>query len=168
MHVDPSDRARAFRKLTNLLKPGGVIAITLRHGPAERERGIHSVSLAEVETLARKQGAFIERARKDEDSLGRERVNWTQIAVRLPDDGTGVLPLLRHIILNDNKCSTYKLGLLRTLCRIADGAAGFAREDGDEFVAIPMGLVALTWIRLYCDLRSFSCKRSACWGWAFS
>jgi hypothetical protein len=31
--------------------------------------------------------------------------------VRLPDDGSGALPLLRHIILNDDKSSTYKLAL---------------------------------------------------------
>ena len=39
MHVVPGDRMRAFRKLINLLKPGGLIAITLRHGPAERSQG---------------------------------------------------------------------------------------------------------------------------------
>ena len=38
MHVAPSDRARAFRKLITLLKPGGVLAITLRHSPAEADR----------------------------------------------------------------------------------------------------------------------------------
>ena len=59
------------------------------------------------------------------------------------------MPLLRHIILNDDKSSTYKLGLLRTLCRIADGAGGVAGSADDDHVAIPMGLVALTWIRLY-------------------
>ena len=34
MHVPPADRARAFRKLVTLLRPGGRIAITLRQGPA--------------------------------------------------------------------------------------------------------------------------------------
>jgi hypothetical protein len=38
-----------------------------------------------------------------------------QLALRLPDDGTGALPLLRHIIFNDDKSSTYKLALLRVL-----------------------------------------------------
>lgn len=33
MHVPPADRRRAFRKLVTLLKPGGVIAFTLRHPP---------------------------------------------------------------------------------------------------------------------------------------
>ena len=81
--------------------------------------------------------------------MGRGDVRWRQIAIRLPDDGTDALPLLRNVILNDSKSSTYKLGLLRVLCRIADGAFGLAEEQGEDHVAVPMGLVALTWIRLY-------------------
>lgn len=152
MHVPAGDRPRAFRKLVNLLKPGGLIAITLRHGPAEPDRAIHPVSLTELEGLVRNHGAFIERSIEAGDQLGREDVRWTQVAIRLPDDGTGALPLLRHIILNDVKSSTYKLALLRTLCRVADGAPGFARDYDDDFVAVPLGLVALTWIRLFMPL----------------
>ena len=44
MHVAPTDRARAFRKLITLLKPGGVLAITLRQGPAEDARYSHGIS----------------------------------------------------------------------------------------------------------------------------
>ena len=51
MHVPPTDRARSFRNLVTLLKPGGRMAITLRHGPVELERGIHTVSQAEIESL---------------------------------------------------------------------------------------------------------------------
>src|SRR3974390_1607389 len=149
MHVLPADRARAFRKLVTLLKPGGCMAITLRHGPAEPERGIHAASQAEIEHLARGHGAFVERATESRDELGRDTVNWTQLVVRLPDDATGALPLLRHIILNDDKSSTYKLALLRVLCRIADGTAGYARDLNDEYVAVPLGLVGLYWIRLF-------------------
>jgi hypothetical protein len=65
----------------------------------------------------------------------------------MPDDGTGALPLLRHIILRDDKAATYKLGLLRSLCRIADGWAGMTRETEDGHVALPLGLVGLTWLR---------------------
>jgi hypothetical protein len=46
---------------------------------------------------------------------------------------------------DDDKSSTYKLGMLRMLCRIADGWAGMARDVEDGHVAIPLGLVALTW-----------------------
>ena len=149
MHVAPSDRARAFRKLVNLLKPGGLIALSLRHGPAEATRAMHPVSADEIRRLARDHGALVERCVTAEDHLGRPNVRWTLVAVRLPDDGAGALPLLRHIILNDDKSSTYKLALLRVLCRIADGVGGLARHPDDDHVAVPMGLVALTWLRLF-------------------
>jgi hypothetical protein len=149
MHVGPAERARAFRKLITLLKPGGCMAITLRHGPTEIERGMHDVSQAEIEQLARSHGAFVENAVAAEDHLGRASVTWTQLVVRLPDDGTGALPLIRHIVLNDDKSSTYKLALLRVLSRIADGTAGYARDTDQGYVAIPLGLVGLYWIRLF-------------------
>jgi hypothetical protein len=149
MHVAPADRRRAFRKLIALLKPGGRLAITLRQGPAEPERAIHAVSQGEIEALARAHGALIERVVDAEDHLGRGTITWKQMAIRLPDDGTGALPLLRHIILNDRKSSTYKLALLRVLCRIADSAAGYSRDVDEQYVAIPLGLVALYWIRLF-------------------
>ena len=149
MHVAPSDRERAFRKLVTLLKPSGIIAFTLRFGPVEAGRGMHTVSAAEVESLARRHGAYVERKHHGSDFLGRSEVRWTQLAVRLPDDGAGALPLIRHVILNDDKSSTYKLALLRVLCRIADGAAGLADDDSDEQTVLPLGLVALYWIRLF-------------------
>ena len=154
MHLPPGDRPRAFRKIINLLKPGGLLAIVLRDGPTDQTRSIHPISLEEVDGLARDHGAFVERHTEAEDHLGRPGIRWIQVAVRLPDDGTGALPLLRHVILNDDKSSTYKLALLRTLCRLADGAAGCTRDHDDEFVAVPLGLVALTWIRLFKPLLS--------------
>ena len=66
----------------------------------------------------------------------------------LPDDGLGALPLLRHLILVDEKSSTYKIALLRIIARIADTAAGSSRHEPDH-VVIPMGLVSLFWLRMY-------------------
>src|SRR5690606_33242266 len=48
-HVDPTDRPRAFRKLVTLLRPGGVLALTLRAGPAPAERPMHPTSSGEIE-----------------------------------------------------------------------------------------------------------------------
>ena len=154
MHLPPADRPRAFRKLITLLKPGGLLALTLRVGPAAPERAIFEVPEQEIETLAKNHGAFIERRVVSIDQGGRTEVSWIQLAVRLPDDGTGALPLLRHIILNDDKSSTYKLALLRVLCRIADGTAGYVRpvENAPDWIEIPLGLVALFWLRLYLPL----------------
>ena len=151
MFIAPTLRERAFRKLVTLLKPRGVIALTLREGPMEAGRGMHPVSVQEIEQLARRHGAYIERVSEDVDFLGRSRITWQQIVIRLPDDGTGALPLVRRVVLNDNKSSTYKLALLRVLCRIANGTPGFAREAG-EHVNVPLGIAALYWIRLYLPL----------------
>jgi len=149
MHVPPASRARAFRKLITLLKPGGLLAMTLRQGPVDADRGMHEVSVDELRRLAREHGAWVESASESPDRLGRDDVSWSEVAIRLPDDGTGALPLLRHIILNDDKSSTYKLALLRCLCRIADGADGMARYESDDYVDLPFGLVALTWVRAF-------------------
>lgn len=151
MFIAPTVRERAFRKLVTLLKPRGVIALTLREGPMEAGRGMHPVSVQEIEQLARRHGAYVERVTEDVDFLGRSRITWKQIVIRLPDDGTGALPLVRRVVLNDNKSSTYKLALLRVLCRIANGTPGFARETG-EHVNVPLGIAALYWIRLYLPL----------------
>ena len=154
MHLPEGERPRAFRKMITLLKPGGLLAMTLRLGPADIKRGIHSVSSEEVEGLARDHGAFVEKQTVAMDLLDRDDIHWIQMAIRLPDDGTGAFPLLRHVILNDDKSSTYKLALLRTLSRVADGAAGLARSNDDDHVAVPLGLVALTWLRLFKPLLS--------------
>lgn len=150
-HVAPTDRPRAFRKLVGLLRSGGLLTMTLRHGPDDG-RGAYPVSLAEVKVLARDHGLEVVRTVTMADLMGRLDVSWTGVALRLPDDGTGALPLLRHLILLDSKSATYKLGLLRVLCRAADGAAGMAKDDGDEHVRLPLGLVALMWLRLYMPL----------------
>ena len=150
-HVTPLDRPRAFRKLVGLLRSGGLLVLTLRRGPDDG-RGDYPVSEAEIEALARSHGLQVLRTVETPDFQHRVGVSWTNMVLRLPDDGTGALPLLRHLILADAKSATYKLGLLRVVCRAADGAAGLAENDGDDHVRLPLGLIALYWLRLYLPL----------------
>jgi SAM-dependent methyltransferase len=154
MHVPPPARTRAFRKLMTLLKPGGVLLITLRHGPSEPNRPMWPATAGEVEALARQHGLAVVRSVGQPDRLGRPEITWTAICLRLPDDGAGVLPLLRGVILNDEKSSTYKLGLLRAVARIADAAPSLAtdRLGEEDAVEVPLGLVALNWVRAYLPL----------------
>ena len=152
MHMSQKKRKRAFRKLVNLLTADGTLAITLRQGAEIPERGIHEITAEEFESLSHDHGATVVYRDECEDRLGRENVRWTRVAIRFPDDGAGTLPLLRHIILKQNKSATHKLALLRTLCRIAESAAGIGHVEEDGTVSIPMGLVALTWIRLFMPL----------------
>ncbi|MDZ7749158.1 MAG: class I SAM-dependent methyltransferase [Halofilum sp. (in: g-proteobacteria)] len=112
MHVAPAQRERAFRVLAELLAPGGTLVITLRHGPSHDERRFHETDSGELEAFARRRALVTVHNEREDDQLGRDDVWWETLVFRLPDDGTGSLPLLRHVIVNDDKSSTYKLGLL--------------------------------------------------------
>ena len=85
-------------------------------------------------------------------TLRRPSLSWETLVFAMPDDGTGSLPLLRHVIVNDNKSSTYKLGLLRTLVRLAETAPGLIIDRTDDYVDIPFGAVGLYWLKQYLPL----------------
>jgi len=164
MHIPPSDRARSIRKLANLLKPGGKLVISLRHGQNQAEftqRNMHLVCADELKQLATDVGLFTQlETPKEADTLGRNHVTWQTLVFQMPDDGTGAFPFIRHVAINDGKSATHKLALLRVLLRIADGHPGavLRREssalggtNGDR-VILPVGLVALYWCHQYKDL----------------
>jgi len=148
-HVPPEDRGRAMRKMATLLKPGGRMVLTLRHGPAPEDRPMWPVDAYEVERLGIDHGLALRVAtERREDRQSRPDVRWQTVVLDLPDDGAGALPLLRGVILRQEKSSTYKLALLRCIARIADASPNVAREVGED-VEIPLGLVALYWLRMY-------------------
>lgn len=151
MHITPSSRERAFRKLSSLLKPNGKLIISLRHGACDDERTMYAVSADELAQYASQFGLTYKLLTPDQapDKLGRSDVSWQTVLLTLPDDGTGAFPLIRNIVVNDSKASTYKVGLLRALLRIAEGHPGAVIEHTDEHVALPVGLVALYWLKLY-------------------
>lgn len=151
MHIAPSSRERAFRILTELLAPSGTLVITLRHGPGDGERVFHEVSKAELDGFARHRAVVPVPVvgSTAADQLERPEVYWETAVYRLPDDGTGALPTLRHIIVNDDKSSSYKLGLLRALVRLADSAPGLVINRTDDWVELPLGAVGLFWLMQY-------------------
>ena len=72
MHVPPGSRERAFRILSELLKPSGVLVITLRHGSDEQEnaeRGFHSVSADEVLEYAKRRAVALTDRYREPDRL---------------------------------------------------------------------------------------------------
>jgi len=77
----------------------------------ERERHFARVLIQAVTRPISIDGFAVEKVQQTADQQGRSDVSWTGVALRLPDDGTGALPLLRHVILNDQKSATYKLAL---------------------------------------------------------
>jgi SAM-dependent methyltransferase len=150
MHIAPSERERAFRKMANLLAPGGRLVLTLRYGNFSDGRQSYDVSVDEVASLSKKFGLVLcHVSALSDDSAGRAGIQWQSVVLELPDDGSASLSKIRHIVLNDNKSSTYKLALLRTLVRIADAHPGAVLDRQDGRVTISLGLVALYWIRLF-------------------
>ena len=93
MHVPPSARARAFRKLVSVMSPGGSMMLALRQGPPPADRPMEPATAADVEVLARRHGLQTVRSERVADVFGRDGIVWEVIWLRLPDDGTGALPL---------------------------------------------------------------------------
>jgi SAM-dependent methyltransferase len=149
MHVHPDERARTMRKLAMLLRPGGRLMMTLRYGPPAEDRPMWPVDSNEVERLGLDFGLTLRVATERGDDLaGRKDISWQTVILDLPDDGSGALPLLRGVILRQQKSATYKLALLREIARIADCSANVARER-DDAIELPLGLIALYWVRMY-------------------
>ena len=86
MHVPPSARARAFRKLVSVMSPGGSMMLTLRQGPPPAERPMEPATAADVEVLARRHGLQTVRSERVPDVFGRDGIAWEVIWLRLPDD----------------------------------------------------------------------------------
>ncbi|MBV8278472.1 MAG: hypothetical protein JO170_24880 [Verrucomicrobia bacterium] len=131
------------------MKPGGRLAISFRQPDPDRARSMFPCHLDEFEKLARDHGSMLEKSDKTTHDQVRPGIEWTRLIIRLPDDGTGALPVIRHIILKDSKYSTYKLALLRVLARIAEGSLRLTRPVNDQFVGVPLGLVAIFWLRQF-------------------
>ena len=166
MHVPLTSRDRAMRKLAGLLRPGGKLVISVRTVTPDRP-DMWDVNPAELLSQAHSHGLEFLRESRSRDLLARDEVAWTTIIFRAPDDGTSALPILRNIIVNDSKYTTYKFGLLRVLLRIAAGAPGLVVSRDDGYVDVPMGLVALYWLRVYEPLLSRNIKQSPQHRYAF-
>ncbi|WOD09507.1 methyltransferase domain-containing protein [Pseudomonas sp. NyZ704] len=150
MHLPPALHERAMRIVSNLLAPGGILVISLRIGE-DNEKRFYPVTANELLSLAQAR-ALAPKVHCRQPDLTRPGIEWDCMAFVLPDDGSGSLPLLRHIIVNDNKSASYKLGLLRALIRIAEGAPGMVTKRDEAWVEIPFGLVALYWLKMYMPL----------------
>jgi hypothetical protein len=89
MHIPVSQRARALRKLTNLLKPGGIVVVSLKQGMTEQEqqkRAMYDVSVDELEKLALDLGLVWEvMTQVIRDALNRDGVYWEILVLKLPE-----------------------------------------------------------------------------------
>jgi SAM-dependent methyltransferase len=89
MHLPQSQHRHALRTLVSLMKPGARMAITLRHGPPAPGQEVYETSAVDIEVLCRDHAACVERRHENvADRGGRAEVSWTQLVIRLPDNGS--------------------------------------------------------------------------------
>jgi len=84
MHLDEAERAPAMRAVAELLAPGGLLVLTLRHGPVPPERRMFEVGAEETIALAQHCGLLL-RHRGARASLFQDGVNWSVLAFARPD-----------------------------------------------------------------------------------
>ncbi|MGL6160352.1 class I SAM-dependent methyltransferase [Microbulbifer sp.] len=87
MHLDREERRRGMPKLNSLLAPGGVLVITLRHGPVPEGRRMFDVGEDETIALAKASGLqsiLCTHTESIQDFNRAQHVTWTRLAFRRP------------------------------------------------------------------------------------
>jgi 2-polyprenyl-3-methyl-5-hydroxy-6-metoxy-1,4-benzoquinol methylase len=82
MHLDEQQRRRAIGNVAALVGGGGVMIMTLRHGPVPPGRRMFEVSAEETISLAEPLGLCCVLNRPAESSLRQPGVSWTRLAFR--------------------------------------------------------------------------------------
>jgi len=85
MHLDAEERAKAMPIVTALMKPGGVLVMSLRHGPVPEGRRMFDVSATETVALAKLQGCdcLFERLSGSREDINKAAgVTWSRLVFR--------------------------------------------------------------------------------------
>lgn len=146
-HLQPLDYHFALNALETLLAPGGrlILKFPQNEVPEPRHRDFLSyiVGRYQLEEVKKVPCYHIQQENQDLP------YGWmTYIYKRIPKQDTG-LAHIRQIVTKDAKSATYKLGLLHVVKRIAANYHGMILERTNGRVVVPLGLVALLWIRCY-------------------
>lgn len=86
-HLDNDERCAAIRNLADLTASGGMLIMSLRHGPGASNRRVHEVSPEDTIAAALRTGLELIRERQAESMQASNRaagVRWTWLAFRLP------------------------------------------------------------------------------------
>ena len=85
MHLDEAQRQRAMPNVSALVRNGGIVIMSLRHGPIPPGRRMFEVSAEETIALARRSDLFCTLNRKAEASLRQPGVSWTRLGFQKED-----------------------------------------------------------------------------------
>jgi 2-polyprenyl-3-methyl-5-hydroxy-6-metoxy-1,4-benzoquinol methylase len=82
MHLDKPQRAQAMARVTPLVRPDGVMVLSMRHGPMPAGRRMFEVSAAETRALAARHGLATIHDSERPALLGGPAVWWSRLAFR--------------------------------------------------------------------------------------
>lgn len=83
MHLDEQQRQHAMPRVAALVRPGGVMMISLRHGPVPEGRRMFDVTAGETIGLARVQAiTCVQHLEVGDGLLKRPGVTWDRLAFR--------------------------------------------------------------------------------------
>ena len=83
MHLDAEERRRGMPVVAALVRPGGLMVLTQRHGPVPAGRRMFEVTSAETIALAEAQGlTCIQRLEGGDSHFNRPGVTWDRLAFR--------------------------------------------------------------------------------------
>lgn len=85
MHLDRAERTPAMQAVTALLAPGGLVVISLRHGPVPLGRRMFEVSAQETLALGAQHGLTRVHNGCRNDAQGRADVHWSVVAMARPN-----------------------------------------------------------------------------------
>ena len=80
MHLDLAQRERAMARVAPLVTPGGLMALSLRHGPVPAGRRMFDVSAEETRALARGHRLTVIHENRGPAQLGGPDVWWDRLA----------------------------------------------------------------------------------------
>jgi SAM-dependent methyltransferase len=87
MHLDEAQRELAMPNVSVLVRNGGIVIMSLRHGPIPPGRRMFEVSAGETIALAQRSGLSCTLNRAAESSLRQPGVSWTRLAFQKNIDG---------------------------------------------------------------------------------
>ena len=84
MHLDEPERTRAMECVAGLVAPGGLMTLSLRHGPVPAGRRMFDVSPAETRALAARHGLATVYEKERPSVFNADGVWWDVLAFRAP------------------------------------------------------------------------------------
>jgi SAM-dependent methyltransferase len=84
MHLDEAERTRAMACVADLVAPGGLMTLSLRHGPVPAGRRMFDVSPAETRALAARHGLATVYEKDRPSVFNADGVWWDVLAFRAP------------------------------------------------------------------------------------